>query len=87
MNQSEQQNIDIVYRWGFKPIELERITSGNTYTQLYLLSDPASTRLFCFRGNKGNEHFEQVIFTEDFEIAAERHCPLNCHVAFDIYHF
>ncbi|MHA1912443.1 MAG: phosphotransferase enzyme family protein [Candidatus Kariarchaeaceae archaeon] len=59
MNQTEQpieqQIINIVSRWGFKPNKLDRITSGNTYTQVYLLSDPASQRLFCFRGNKGNK--------------------------------
>ena len=63
MNQSEQI-INIVSRWGFKPNELEKITSGNTYTQVYLLSDPASKRLFCFRGNKGNKQSKgnQVTF-------------------------
>ncbi|MCG3217400.1 MAG: phosphotransferase [Candidatus Heimdallarchaeota archaeon] len=63
MNQSEQI-INIVSRWGFKPNELEKITSGNTYTQVYLLSDPTSKRLFCFRGNKGNKQSKgnQVTF-------------------------
>jgi Ser/Thr protein kinase RdoA (MazF antagonist) len=55
MNQSEHHIINIVSKWGFKPDSLEKITSGNTYTQVYLLSDPASKRLFCFRGNKGNK--------------------------------
>ena len=40
-------------------------------------------RLIIVRGDKGNEDFEQVVFTEEFETKAQDFCPPNTSVAFD----